>query len=46
MCPRGIPTEIFFQFQKIAASSLKSLKIDGSTAQLCGNSGVEEKGSL
>ena len=30
---------------KIAAFSLKSLKIDGSTAKLCNHSGVEGKGS-
>lgn len=36
--------EIIF-FEKIAAFSLNSLKIDGSTAKLCNNSGVEEKGS-
>lgn len=36
----------FFFFKKIAASSLKSLKIDGSTAKLHNNSGVEGKVSL
>lgn len=35
----------FFNFKKIAASSLKSLKIDSSTAKLWNNTG-EGKGAL